>query len=384
MECEYVDETLSFVLLTTATLSKGSNAGCLRWFNQAVDRVKQHVSHSDESVAESAISDGVPSPVREQQEESYRVFWLVYCLDRHLALAFNKPLQISDSEAQSVKRPLPEWAWEAFDTIPFGELPAPEYGPPTQIRGAGFFDYFLPLMTILGDIVDFRQLNHNPRLCALDRSSHLKAIEGELADCEQSLQVLQLPKGLFSMSPSENGIEPQTQTQLPGLGNTKATHASSELETQKLAQVVASYSQYMVHVLRTLLHGEWDPISILADDDGSWAPSSSFHVSTSSSVNSTHLIPDILRRDRYLSFMPLLFPIYLFQGSLAFLRLAERLVQVGPNSFVEQACELIIRSHEISIATLDTAFQVCDFEVSAIALTDHVLTCRETSARRSG
>lgn len=56
--------------------------------------------------------------------------------------------------------------------------------------------------------------------------------------------------------------------------------------------------------------------------------------------------------------MPYLFGIYLLHGSFILLLFADRMPQLGPNQSVEQACETIIRAHEVCVVTLSTEFQV--------------------------
>lgn len=92
----------------------------------------------------------------EAQEERRRVLWLVFSLDRRLALSFNGNLFITDDECR-VYSPLPDEIWEHLDSMPTEELAHRVYGPPTLVTVTGFFEYFLPLMAILGDVI---QIHH--------------------------------------------------------------------------------------------------------------------------------------------------------------------------------------------------------------------------------
>ena len=186
-------------------------------------------------------------------------------------------------------------------------------------------------MAILGDIIELRFRRHHPRI-KMDVSATQNCIEKTLMECEQSIIE-------FS---NANPTTPGTATQAP---------------LAKRAKLVIPYATYIIKVLYILLHGEWDAISML-EDDGDWISSFNFSQCASNSIAAAQSITDILAVDPELSYMPYLFGIYLFHGSFVILLFAERMPQIGPNASVEQACELIIRAHEVSIVTLSTEFQV--------------------------
>lgn len=228
-------------------------------------------------------------------------------------------------------QPLPEDIWQDDDTFILDAIPHRTFGPPVTISGTGFFDSFLPLMAILGDIIELRFRRHHPRI-KMDVSTSQNCIEKTLMECEQSIIE-------FS---NANPTTPGTATQAP---------------LAERAKLVIPYATYIIKVLFILLHGEWDAISML-EDDGDWISSFNFSQCASNSIAAAQSITDILAVDPELSYMPYLFGIYLFHGSFVILLFAERMPQIGPNASVEQACELIIRAHEVSIVTLSTEFQV--------------------------
>lgn len=328
-----VDDVLTFTLLTLVISGGVFKADCLKWWNKAVRLVKFLGYNTETGVTgKNDISDA-SNTREEQQEERRRAFWLVYALDRHLALSFNGLLHILDAECQ-VLCPLPEEIWQELDTIPSDILPRRTYGPPTIVSGPGLFEYFLPLMAILGDIIDLRLRHHHPRL-PTDNSTCLNAIKQTLSHCESSLADF-----------------------------TDATTMPVQ-STNTRAQLVIAYTTYILKVLYVLLHGEWDAISML-EDTGDWISSPSFSECAASSIAAAQCISDILNVDPELSFMPYLFGIYLFHGSFVLLLFAERMPQIGPNESVEQACEVIIRAHEVAIVTLSTEFQVSIYLLSYI------------------
>lgn len=113
----------------------------------------------------------------------------------------------------------------------------------------------------------------------------------------------------------------------------------------------------MIHVLHVLLHGKWDAVSML-DNDDDWITSVPFMKCASHAIAASEAVSRILNCDPELSFMPYLFGIYLLHGSFILLLFADRMPQLGPNESVEKACETIIRAHEVCVVTLNTEFQV--------------------------
>lgn len=61
-----------------------------------------------------------------------------------------------------------------------------------------------------------------------------------------------------------------------------------------------------MHVLHILLHGKWDPVALL-EDDNMWICSESFLAATSNAISAAQAVEEILELDPDLSFMPYLF-----------------------------------------------------------------------------
>jgi len=111
-----------------------------------------------------------------------------------------------------------------------------------------------------------------------------------------------------------------------------------------------------MHVLHILLTGQWDPISLL-DDNDLWISSPSFVVAIGHAVSGAEAVTDILGYDPELNFMPFLYGIYLLQGSFLLLLIADKL-QGDASPGVVRACETIVRAHEACFVTLNTEYQV--------------------------
>jgi hypothetical protein len=261
------------------------------------------------------------------KEERRRLFWLVYCLDRHLALSFNMRLNLPEGTF-CVRTPLPEHLWQNLNTADPSCIPSCSLGPPTQISGTGFFEYFLPLAWVLGHIIDLHHNRNHPTLGEFISEKAICRVDSMISQRERELTELDAHSDLL----------------MPGEPPTKLV-------------LVKTYSTYLLHVFYILLHGKWDPISMIEDKDD-WITSESFLTCASHALSATGVVSQILALDPEMAFMPYLFGIYLLQGSFILLLFVDRMPELGPNRSVEEVCETIIRAHEVSVVTLDTTFQV--------------------------
>ncbi|PSS03185.1 hypothetical protein BD289DRAFT_359429 [Coniella lustricola] len=345
-----IDDVLTYILLSIAVSGGDFKSDCSKWWSKAL-RLAFSLELNREDEQCSAISSPCANPLcsckRDQDhfslssieavEERRRVFWLLYCLDRHLALSFNRVFDIPDSYCE-IYAPLPEAIWEGLDTIPLEKLPKRLFGPPTIVTGTGFFEYFLPLMTILGDIIDLHHRRFHPRLGLVDDSHAVSIISELLETCEASID--RLCQGADGLTKDAAPVTPAHQ---------------SAKDLSRL-QLVAAYSAHILHVLHVLLHGKWDAISML-DDDDDWITSTRFNDCASHAIAASQAVSSILEFDPELTFMPYLFGIYLLHGSFILLLFADRMPQLGANQSVELACETIVRAHEVCVVTLSTEFQ---------------------------
>jgi hypothetical protein len=223
--------------------------------------------------------------------------------------------------------------------------------------GTGFLEYFLPLMSILGDIIEVHHRRQHPRLGGLDDTHSVHVIEDLLSKYERSLELLEREQVLKSYSPAAlpNIMHPNTTAD--GATQPYQAPVARSVTDQSKVQLVRAYSTHIVHVLYVLLHGKWDAICML-DDGDDWITSKRFNECASHAISASQSVSTILTIDPELAFMSYLFGIYLLQGSFILLLFADRMPQLGPNESVEQACENIIRAHEVCVVTLSTEFQV--------------------------
>ena len=376
-----VDDVLSLILITIVTSGGDFKRECLPWWSRAlalIETMRLHLlDHPDsedndgeESLNQSGWLDGCPQS-NEAKEEMRRTFWLAFALDRHLALSFNGNLAIMDGESY-VYTPLPERTWQSCDEEALSNFSNRQQGPPALVTGTGFFEFFLPLMVLLGDIIHLRRRRNHPRLGSLTGEPSISLVETLLDRCKESIDDLRQgsanrPSFSEPTNPMlEQGMGPVLQAATPGpfVLTPEAPGTNRDGRQSSRVRLVTAYAHFILHVLYVLLHGEWDALTMLAwlpsaSSQDEWITSPSFHKCSSHAVFASEAISSILDIDSELIFMPYLFGIYLFHGSLVLLLFADRMPAVhgGPNSAVEAACETIIRAHEACIVTLNTEFQ---------------------------
>ncbi|CEL07015.1 hypothetical protein ASPCAL10181 [Aspergillus calidoustus] len=282
------------------------------------------------------------------KEERRRLFWLVYYLDRHLALSFNSSLHFPDGTFH-VAAPLPETLWQTLEHVDLGSIsfPAPCLGPPQSITGLGFFECFLAPASLLGHIIELHHFRNNPLLGEYLAPSAVDRIETLISQRQQEVAALE-------QALDATGREPLAAI-WPG-ATAPATATKDAL----------AYSSCLLEVLYILLHGNWDPKSMMVDDDDGgarwWAAGfapRSFKLQTcvSHAISTATCIQRILDLDPDLTYMPYIFSIYLVHTSFMVLGLMSRMLETGSGPAVEDSCEVLIRAHEVSIMTLDCTLQ---------------------------
>lgn len=311
----------------------------------------------------------------ENREERRRIWWLVYTVDRHLSLCYNKPLFLLDVECDGLLQPMDDVLWQAGEfyagdsnihiTSPSGTPRVRQRGPHFQCIGHSIFGYFLPLMTILGEIVDLNHARNHPRFgigfrSAQDFDDYAKEITRQLEAYGQSLHDFGQHHRHTNVEESCHEINDinlqhtsHIDTNTPSSNSNAPSHAS---ESAIQTRIVLAYGTHVMHVLHILLTGKWDPISLL-DDNDLWISTQSFITATGHAVAAAEAISEILEYDPGLEFMPFFFGVYLLQGSFLLLLIADKL-QSEASERVVKACEAIVRAHEACVVTLNTEYQV--------------------------
>lgn len=331
-----LDDIATYIHLAVVVSASEYKAASLRWWNAAWSLARElklsrelprRQPRTEDEDAEGEVDmelniSSSETVSEEEREERRRIWWLLYTMDRHLALCYHRPLFLLDVECEDLLQPVDETKWQA------GEFydEADEYrrrGPSIEVSGHSIFGYFLPCMTILGGIIDLVHARNHPRFGnRFSGDDYATEITQQLDTYERSL--------------SELGTDPPPE---------------SIMQTK----IVVAYATHLLHTLHILLNGKWDPISLL-DDNDLWISSQSFVTATSHAVSAAEALSDVLEYDPDLSFMPFFFGIYLLQGSFLLLLIADKLQgEASPN--VVKACETIVRAHEACVVTLNTEYQ---------------------------
>jgi hypothetical protein len=285
-------------------------------------------------------------------------------MDRHLALCYNRPLALLDAESEDLLLPLDERAWQSGNI--HSNSPKPD-GPQCLLSGDknkrrlfpnfichdhSIFGFFLPLMTITGELIDLNQARNHPmlgmRLHGKDAwNVHVSEVLRQLEIYKASLTTFAAtvsdPEAPLSAAYAHAG--PDNLPPEPSLSQAYAWHT----------QTVISYASYLVHVLHILLVGKWDPVSLIEDKDF-WTSSPAFASTISHALEAADSVDQILRFDPDISFMPYFFGIQLLQGSFLLLLIVERL-QKEAGEGILNACEVMIRATESCVVTLNTEYQ---------------------------
>jgi hypothetical protein len=389
-----LDDVVTYIHLATVVSASEYKGASIRWWNAAWSLARElklsrelpqnapsmQPHHNDmDADGETQVEMGAPGMITEEErEERRRIWWLVYIVDRHLALCYNRPLFLLDIECEGLLQPMDDTAWQNGEFYPYstdpnvlasdpngGQQLRPK-GPTFECTGHSIFGYFLPLMTILGEIVDLHHARNHPRFGVAFRSSreweeqtaeivrHLEAYERSLKMFEQRhMRML----GQHGEDKADDGMLHDIGT--PSVHSVHSVHTSSSRMTESDIQtrIVFAYGTHVMHVLHILLTGKWDPINLL-DDNDLWISSQGFIAATGHAVSAAEAISHILEFDPGLEFMPFFFGIYLLQGSFLLLLIADKLQSEASPSVVK-ACETIIRAHEACVVTLNTEYQVC-------------------------
>ncbi|KAL3476739.1 fungal-specific transcription factor domain-containing protein [Aspergillus californicus] len=300
----------------------------------------------------------------EHREERRRTWWLLYIMDRHLALCYNRPLALLDAESEDLLLPLDEGSWQSGNI--HSNSPKPD-GPQCLTSGDknkrrlfpnfichdhSIFGFFLPLMTITGELIDLNQAMNHPMLGM--RLHGKDAWNIHISEVLRQLEIYKASLTTFAATTSDPEA-PLSST----YAHAKSDHLPAEPALSQAyawhTQTVISYASYLVHVLHILLVGKWDPVSLIEDKDF-WTSSPAFASTISHALDAADSVDQILRFDPDISFMPYFFGIQLLQGSFLLLLIVERLQKEAGDGILN-ACEVMIRATESCVVTLNTEYQ---------------------------
>jgi hypothetical protein len=403
-----LDDVVTYIHLATVVSASEYKGSSLRWWNAAFSLARELKLGVELPYGPVDITNGFEDAAgkssivvsEEEREERRRIWWLVYLADRHLSLCYNKPLFLLDIECEGLYQPMEEGLWQSGDfegaTTSLGDstFPSPpqsahsstniltvtshtvpqdsdsstsngrKRGPNIECTGHSIFGYFLPLMTILGEIVDFNHTRNHPRFGVMLRSAkEMELVEGEI---RRQLDVYESSLSTFE----QKHLEPQRDSPLyrNTTGEVDPAESRNAPTTESVIQtrIVLAYSTHILHVLHILLHGHWDPLSLFIDADN-FIASPAFLDAMSHAVSAAEALEGVLEYDPGLEFMTFFVGVYLLQGSFLLLLICDKLGGGGGVSKeVVRAGEIIVRAHESCVATLNTEYQVCFCPISPL------------------
>lgn len=319
----------------------------------------------------SAAVDGEDSReldvTEEQREERRRTWWTLYILDRHLALCYNSSLALKDSECQGLLPPMDEITWQVtFDNLDAAQgqqnFRSTSGGPPTKSSSLGMFELFLPVASVLGQIIDFHHAKSHPRLGQMFSSgSVLSAFIGEITtqilDFEQSLFKLETiyatDSALSSIITSLEALASNTNSPGSEAQLTKLIHQSCKNQ----ARLFLFYGRFWSNTLNILLYSTWDISDMLSSTSSHWISTPSSATAIRRAVCAAKSLDKILKIDYDLTFSPYFLGIYLIQGAFVVLVAA---IEGGEYRTAEvlDACETFVRAHEVCVVTLHAEYLV--------------------------
>ncbi|KAI1627651.1 fungal-specific transcription factor domain-containing protein [Exophiala viscosa] len=294
------------------------------------------------------------------REERRRTWWLLFLMDRHLALCYNRPLALLEAECRNLLLPLDDVTWQSgaqphsHGTRADGPrcmlLPSGKgrlHGPPNTCSGLGLFGFFLPLMTITGHLLDFNRAKSDPVVAAAS-SSMWTVQEHRIMrrlDIYQTTLDEHTARGA-SQQDSDEGSAWEGQT----------ADSADVNEDKHVAKLVHGYSSHICHVLQILVGSKWDPVCLFEDADF-FTSSETFSQSMFHTMAAAECVKTvILAFDEDVSFMPYFFGIQLLHGSLLLLLVAFRLLGNSGDA-VLAGLEAVIRATEACYITLPTDYQ---------------------------
>lgn len=370
---ETLDDVATYIHIGTVVSASEYKSSSLRWWNAAwalaveqelfrelPPKAAQATSH-DRGPAEIAAANARDEIEREERR---RVWWLLFLIDRHLSFCYNKPLALSDRDCQDLYQPMDEHRWQngnlsdlapSSPSQPITMHQPRQKGPPTEFSGPCLFGYYLPLMVLLGEVLEIIQARNHPRLGQAVVNAQLwdeqvRAISIRLTAFQQSMRLFDAAsRELAQSSMYEHDRRRSSATDTPEAFSRRVLHRQVQ-EKRAIA-----YSNYVVHVLHNLLIGKCDPISLF-DDQDMWISSPSFVDATGHAIQAADAIAEILEYDPDMSTIPWLFGIELLHGSFLLLLIIDKLKADAAPSVVT-ACEIMVRAHEACAFTLSTEYQ---------------------------
>ncbi|KAK9454989.1 fungal-specific transcription factor domain-containing protein [Dipodascopsis uninucleata] len=313
-----LDDVMTYIHLGIISSASEFKGASLRWWHAAVGLAR--VLKLNVEMKSGTISE-------ETREERRRVWWLLFLVDRHLGLCYNRPISVLEHETYGLYQPCRDDIWfKDVDLVPAELDPSRARGIPYTASGPDIWGYFLPLMALLGGVVELHILE----------MSEIIAVPQEALEMMRNNVRVRLNNFIKSVD------EYEQDKSLSGDDKFISIQKSSWKE----------YCRCLIHVMHIIVSGYCDPIDILSLPH-SMVLDSDFVNVIQHALDFAKTIKRILELDPDLRMIPFFFGIHMLQGSFTLLYV----VDVLGDREVRAACETIVRAHEVCIVTLNTEYQ---------------------------
>lgn len=354
---QYLDECMAYVHLAMVTSASAFTRASLRWWNMAFSLAREIDLHQP---SEYTTSDPqlhlTRAPVESQglyrssiclTEERKRVWWFLYTMDRHISFLFNKPLSLLDSQCSSLERPVAETTQHNNSLQDRENVTS---GPWYYCTGTDFFQFFTPLMALLGETVYFTLAQNHPRFgisvhTTNDWSNWRAAIREKLEEYQSGIETMRDVSETSQRAGSLTSEE----------SDTSVSRVRRIQDPRSI--VVFSYAEFLIDVFHIILAGKWDPQTLL-EQHNNWLGSEDFSEVVEYAVDAAATMRELFDIDPGLRFMPFYLGIYLFHVSLPLVLVVDRKHQKVSEQIIE-ACDTLIRAHEICISHMSSEYLVC-------------------------
>ncbi|KAH0387325.1 hypothetical protein KCU92_g1838, partial [Aureobasidium melanogenum] len=364
---QYLDECMAYVHLAMVTSASAFTRASLRWWNMAFSLAREidlhqplldHDGYGPEDAiysasAQESRNSNTRRGVREISgrnaplaEERNRLWWYLYTCDRHMSFFFNKPLSLLDSECSSLERPISELSWQSNQEQ---DEDAVGHGPWYYCTGTDFFQFFTPLMALLGETVYFTLAQNHPRFgislhTTNDWSNWRSAIREKLDDYKNGISTMR------------DAAERSQRAESDGSQITDRSSMQAPRFQDPRSAVVFAYAEFLIPVFHIILEGKWNPLTLL-DQQDNWLGSTGFKNVVKHAIDAATPMCELFDLDPGLRFMPFYIGIYLFHVSLPLILVVDRVKQ-KINDRVITACDTFIRAHEICISQIPSEYSI--------------------------
>ncbi|KAL4938544.1 hypothetical protein BDV06DRAFT_225909 [Aspergillus oleicola] len=185
-----MDDVLSYVILTCVVSGTDFKDEGFMWWSKAALLVKKLGLNSEARIADQTPPHNKCLQLRKKNTKNIAGYfgWFTPVTGTWRSCSTSQSISTTSSARCLIH--YPEWIWQDLVSIPLEDIPLRLCRLPTHVTGTGFFEYFLPLMAILGDIIELRSRRGHPLIGEVDELYLASTIGTMLANFENRLEIL--------------------------------------------------------------------------------------------------------------------------------------------------------------------------------------------------